>query len=147
MTQSEGNSMQKIKVLFICTGNSARSQIAEAFLRHYGSDRFEAYSAGLEPKPINPFAIAVMNEIGIDISQQRSKDLFEYFDKISFDFVITLCSNAQARCPIFPDATERLHWALDDPAEFVGNNEQTLEVFRETREQIRELVRNFIKAG
>jgi arsenate reductase (thioredoxin) len=128
--------MNKTRVLFLCTGNSARSQMAEAFLRRYGGDHFEAYSAGLEPKGINPYTVKVMDEIGLDIRGQRSKNITEYLWKKVFGYVITVCSNAEANCPIFPGATVRIHWPFDDPAACEGGEEACLAKFREVRDQI-----------
>jgi arsenate reductase len=124
------------RVLFLCTGNSARSQMAEAFLRKHGSDRFEAFSAGLEPKEINPFTRRVMAEKGCDLAGQRSKDVFEYLGKTHFGTIITVCSNAEQRCPIFPGIAQRLYWPFDDPAAFEGTDDEKLAEFRRVRDQI-----------
>jgi arsenate reductase (thioredoxin) len=126
----------KPRVLFLCTGNSARSQIAEAFLRHYAGDRFEVHSAGLEPKGINPFTLRVMDEIGIDIRDQRSKSVATYLGRTIFSYVITVCSNAEANCPIFPGYTIRMHWPFDDPAAATGPDDVKLAKFCQTRDQI-----------
>ena len=128
--------MEKVKVLFLCTGNSARSQMAEAFLRRYAGDRFEVFSAGLEPQGINPFARKVMEEIGFDLSGQYSKDVAQFLGHFHFGYVITLCAQAEERCPIFPGASIRLHWPFEDPAAFRGTEEQKLNKFREVRDQI-----------
>ncbi len=128
--------MFKTRVLFLCTGNSARSQMAEAFLRHYAGDHFEVHSAGLEPKGIHPFAFRVMEEIGIPLTGQRSKDVDEYVGRLHFGYVITVCSNADDKCPIFPDISQRLRWTFDDPAAFEGTDEDKLAKFREVRDQI-----------
>jgi arsenate reductase len=129
--------MNKTKVLFLCTGNSARSQMAEAFLRRCAGDRFEAYSAGLEPRGIHPYTRQVMEEIGIDLSGQRSKDVTEYMGKVHFGYLITVCENAEKNCPrIFPGVGKRLHWALEDPAAFDGSEEEKLRKFRQVRDQI-----------
>jgi len=124
------------KVLFLCTGNSARSQMAEAFLRKHAGDRFEAHSAGLEPKGINPYTIRVMDEIGIDIRGQSSKDVMTYMGRVRFGYVITVCDNAEKNCPIFPFATTRLHWPFEDPARFEGPDEAKLAKFRNARDLI-----------
>ncbi|HKZ82543.1 MAG TPA: arsenate reductase ArsC [Anaerolineae bacterium] len=124
------------KVLFLCTGNSARSQMAEAFLRKHAGDRFEAHSAGLEPKGINPYTIRVMDEIGIDIRGQSSKDVMTYLGRVRFGVVITVCDNAEKNCPIFPFATTRLHWPFEDPARFEGPDEAKLAKFRNARDLI-----------
>ena len=137
--------MNKTKVLFLCTGNSARSQMAEAFLRKYAGDRFEVYSAGLEPKGINPYTERVMQEIGVDISGQYSKKVSEYIGKIHFGYLITVCADAEEKCPIFPGVGQRLHWAFEDPAAFVGSEEETLQKFREVRNQIDRRVRTWLE--
>ena len=126
----------KIRVLFLCTGNSARSQMAEAFLRFYGGDRFEAHSAGLEPKGINPYTRRVLAEVGLDMSGQSSKDLTVYLGKTHFGYLITVCSNAEARCPIFPGVANRLYWPFDDPAAVEGTDEEKLAAFRRVRDAI-----------
>jgi len=137
--------MPKAKVLFLCTGNSARSQMAEAFLRKYAGDRFDAFSAGLEPQGLNPFARKVMEEIGLDLSDHYSKDVSEFLGTTYFGYVITLCDNAESRCPIFPGASIRLHWPLEDPAAFQGTEEQKLNRFREIRDQIRERIESWLR--
>jgi arsenate reductase len=125
--------MDKTKVLFLCTGNSARSQMAEAFLRKYAGDRFEAFSAGLEPKGINPYTIQVMREVGIDLRGHTSKHLDQFLGKTNFEYVITVCDNAEKNCPFFPGASTRLHWSFEDPAAFQGEPEERLAKFREVR--------------
>jgi arsenate reductase len=132
------------RVLFLCTGNSARSIMAEALLRHYAPDQFEVYSAGLEPKGINPYTIRVMNEIGLDVSGGRSKDVMEFLGKVHMGYVITVCSNAEARCPIFPFSTQRLHWPFEDPAAFEGSDDEKLAKFREVRDLIDERIRAWL---
>ena len=136
--------MSNPKVLFLCTGNSARSQMAEALLRKYAGDHFEAHSAGLEPKGINPHTVRVMEEIGVDLSGHRSKDVMEYLGRINFGYVITVCDNAEANCPIFPFVTTRLHWSFEDPARFEGADEGKLAKFREVRDQIDERIRSWL---
>ncbi len=123
------------KVLFLCTGNSARSQMAEGYLRSVAGERFEAMSAGIEPKGLNPLAVEVMEEIGIDISRQKSKDVVSLLGQ-HVPYVVTVCDNAKERCPIFPGTWKFLHWSLKDPASAAGNREQTLEVFRRVRDEI-----------
>jgi arsenate reductase len=110
--------------------------MAEAFLRKYAGDQFEVYSAGLTPKPINPLTIKVMEEIGFDMSSQYSKPLTIYLGKIHFGYLITVCTNAENKCPIFPGMGIRLHWPFDDPAEFEGSEQEKLLKFREVRDQI-----------
>ncbi len=138
--------MNKTQVLFLCTGNSARSQMAEAFLRKYGGDAFEAYSAGLEPKGMNPYTERVMNEIGVGLSGQRSKGVNEYMGKKHFGYLITVCDDAEERCPAtFPGVGQRLHWSFEDPAAFVGSDDETLRKFREIRDQIEQRIKEWIK--
>ena len=127
---------EKKRVLILCTGNSARSQMAECLLRQETGDRFEVASAGVEPTQVRPEAIEAMREIGIDISDHRSKSVDEFADQ-EFDYVITVCDNANERCPIFPGNTKRMHWSFDDPAAVEGDNETRLRVFRRVRDEIR----------
>lgn len=136
--------MDKTRVLFLCTGNSCRSQIAEAFLRKYAGDQFEVYSAGLEPKPIHPLTIRVMEEIGMDMSGQYSKLLAQYLGMIHFGYLITVCSKAEDKCPVFPGMGIRLHWSFDDPAAFEGSEEEKLAMFRRVRDQIDQRVRTWL---
>ena len=124
------------RVLFLCTGNSARSQMAQALLRKYADDRLEAHSAGIEPKGMNPFTIRVMDEMGLDVRSQRSKDVMEYLGRVHFGYVITVCAHAEANCPIFPFGTTMLHWHLDDPAQVEGTDDEKLAKFREVRDQL-----------
>ena len=127
---------KKTRVLFLCTGNSARSQMAEAFLRLYGGSRFEAHSAGLEPKGINPCTRQVLAEVGVDMSGQTSKDLTVYLGKTHFGYLITVCGNAEERCPIFPGVATRLYWPFDDPAAVDGPDDEKLAAFRRVRDAI-----------
>ena len=136
--------MEKVKVLFLCTGNSARSQMAEAFLRKYAGNRFDVFSAGLEPHGINPFARKVMGEIGLDLSGHSSKDVTEFLGTTHFGYVITLCDNAESRCPIFPGASIRLHWPFEDPAAFQGQEEDKPNKFREIRDQLRVRIESWL---
>jgi arsenate reductase len=138
--------MEKQRVLFLCTGNSARSQMAEAFLRKYGAERFEAHSAGLEPKAINPFTIRVMREAGIDISEQRSKGVEVYLGKVLFQYLITLCEDAEKNCPtVWPGVNQRLHWSFEDPAKFEGSEDQKLAEFRRVRDLIEQKITGWLK--
>ena len=137
----------KLKVLFLCTGNSARSQMAEAFLRKYAGDRYEVFSAGLEPTVVNPFTIQVMEEIGVNMSSHRSKHLDEYVGKVHFDYLITVCDNAEKKCPFFPGVGIRLHWPFDDPASASGNDAQKLAKFRQVRDLIDSRVREWLLLG
>ena len=137
--------MSKAKVLFLCTGNSARSQMAEAFLRKYGGEQFEAYSAGLEPKDINPCANRVMEEMGVSLSGQYSKHVKEYMGKVHFGYLITVCDEADKNCPTtFPDISKRIHWSFEDPAAFVGTDEEKLAKFREVRNRIEQQTKEWL---
>jgi len=125
------------RVLFLCTGNTARSQMAEAFLRKYAGERFEVYSAGFKPGVINPYTERVMQEVGIDISGQYSKGFKKYLGKKSFTYLITVCSEAESNCPTaFPGVSHRLSWVFDDPAAFEGPDGEKLQKFREVRDRI-----------
>lgn len=132
--------MHKQRVLILCTGNSARSQMAEGLLRHDAGDRFEVFSAGTKPTQVRSEAIAVMQELGIDISGHRSKSVDEFAGQ-DFDCVVTVCDNAKASCPIFPGNTKRIHWSLDDPAAVEGSEEHRLAAFRRVRVELRERLR------
>ena len=128
----------KPNVLVLCTGNSARSQIGEALLRHHAGDRFEVFSAGIEPKGINPYTIRVMQERGIDISQQWSKSTKEYMGKKFFRYLITVCGHADQNCPaaLWANGGPRMHWPFEDPAAEEGSDEDKLAAFRTARDQI-----------
>ena len=128
--------LTKTRVLFLCTHNSARSQMAEGLLRHLAGDRFEVYSAGTEATSVRPEAIAAMAELGVDISGQESKTLDRYLSE-SFDCVITVCDDANEACPVFPGAKTRLHWSFRDPSRATGSDEERLVVFRVVRDEIR----------
>jgi arsenate reductase len=135
----------KIRVLFLCTHNSARSQMAEAFLNHMAEGRFEAYSAGLEPRDISPYTKRVMSEIGLDISSQYPKALKDFMGKVHFGYLITVCAQAEDRCPsTFPGMGKRLFWDLEDPDSFVGTEEDKLNKFREIRDQIRQKISQWL---
>lgn len=123
------------RMLILCTGNSARSQMAEGLMRHYAGNEFQVFSAGLDPKGVNPLAIQAMHEIGIDISHHTSKDVRTFLGQ-SFSYLITVCSNAEDRCPIFPGVFFRLFWPFDDPAAETGSEEHKLQKFREVRDLI-----------
>jgi arsenate reductase len=133
-----------IRVLFICTHNSARSQIAEALLGHYGGSDFLVHSAGTEATRVNPFAVQVLAEIGIDWANARSKVLTEFLDE-PWDYVITVCDRARQSCPVFPGQMNSLHWGLDDPSEVDGTDEEKLEAFRRTRMEVATRLRPFIE--
>lgn len=132
-------------VLILCTGNSARSQIAEGLLRHAG-DRFEVESAGTKPSQVRPEAIAVMKELGIDISGHRSKSVDEFAER-KFDYVLTVCDNAKESCPIFPGHANRIHRDFEDPAAAGGSENERLAVFRRVRDQLRDYLRHFPPAS
>jgi len=138
--------MEKIKVLFVCTHNAARSQIAEAFLKSIAGDKFEVYSAGLEPTTVNPIAIEAMKEVGIDISGNKTKSVFDFYKQGKlFHYVISVCEEARQQCPIFPGLlTKNIHWNFEDPAEFQGTHEEKIEKMRKLREQIKFKVEEFI---
>ena len=126
---------ERKRVLILCTGNSARSQMAEGLLRHDGGDRFEVESAGVSPSRVRPEAIEAMREVGIDISGHRSKSVDEFAGR-EFDAVITVCDHAREQCPVFPAKTERVHWSFDDPAAAEGDEAARLAVFRRVRDEI-----------
>ena len=133
-----------LRVMFLCTGNSCRSQMAEGFAKELGKVLIEAHSAGLSPQGVNPRAIVVMKEIGIDISNQTSKSIDEELLK-KMDVIITLCDNAAESCPWTPPEIRRIHWSLQDPAKAEGTDEEILNEFRRIREEIKERVSNFVK--
>lgn len=133
----------KKKILVLCTGNSCRSQIAEAYLRYFAGDKADIYSAGVETHGVNPKAISTMLEDGIDISNHTSNNLDEYYD-IDFDFVITVCDNAKERCPYFPTKTRKFHHNFPDPAKATGTDEEIKEQFRNVREEIKIYCKNLV---
>jgi arsenate reductase (thioredoxin) len=130
------------RVLFVCTGNSARSIMAEALLRRHGGDRFEVFSAGTEPRGVNPFTFRVLADAGIDASWARSKSVDEFLGH-RFDYVVTVCDQARQVCPVFPGVHESLHWGYEDPAEATGSEDERLAVFQRVFVQIGERVRQF----
>jgi arsenate reductase len=136
--------MTKKRVLVLCTGNSARSQMGEGLFRAEGREEFEVFSAGTKPSSVRPEAITVMKEIGIDISGHRSKSVGEFVGQ-PFDYVVTVCDNARDTCPVFPAGTERIHLSCEDPAGVEGTEARRLEAFRRTRDLIRERVRAFYR--
>jgi arsenate reductase len=137
-------SMRKIaRILFVCTHNSARSQMAEGFLRHHASDGFEACSAGTKPGALRPLAVQVMAEEGIDISRQRAKSIDAFVEE-PFDYVVTVCDDANETCPVFPNARQRLHWGFPDPSQARGTPDERLAVFRAVRDAIRARVEQFV---
>lgn len=129
------------KILFLCTHNSARSQIAEGIIKSLYGDQYEAFSAGTEPSKVHPYAIKVMEEIDIDISQYRSKSINEFLDS-QFDHVVTVCDQAKESCPFFPGAKNYIHKGFDDPSQSRGTPEEILDIFRETRDEIKDWIKN-----
>jgi arsenate reductase len=125
----------KKEILVLCTGNSCRSQMAEGLINHFFKDTYEAFSAGSNPVDVNPMAIKVMAEIGIDISNNKSKHV-DVFKNKQFDMVITVCDNAKESCPLFPGKTQKYHWSFNDPAQAKGTEEEILDAFRKTRDEI-----------
>jgi arsenate reductase len=137
-------SQEKQKVLFLCTGNSCRSQIAEAWLRKLDSQNFDVFSAGLEPHRVNPYTTKVMAEVGVDMRDHYAKHLDIYRGKIDFDYLITVCSDADQNCPFFPGMGKRLHWPFEDPAAFVGPEDEKIAFFRDVRDQIKEKIQSWL---
>ena len=137
--------MNKQKILFLCTGNSARSQMAEAFTRKYADDRFEAHSAGLEPKGLNPLTVKVMDEVGIDVSGQTSKGVETYLGKMLFQYLVTVCDDADRNCPtVWPGVSNRMHWSFQDPAAVEGSDEEKMAKFREVRGLIEAKIKSWL---
>jgi arsenate reductase (thioredoxin) len=134
------------RVLILCTGNSARSQMAEGLLRHLAAERFEVASAGVAPGHVRPEAVEVMRELGIDISSHRSKSVDEFIAQ-EFDYVITVCDNANEQCPVFPGRTKRIHWSFDDPAAVQGDESARMGFFRRVGDEISERLEEFIRSG
>ncbi len=134
--------MEKKRVLVLCTGNSARSQMGEGLFRSEGGEGFDIFSAGTKPSQVRPEAITVMREIGIDISGHRSKSVDEFAGE-SFDYIVTVCDNARDNCPVFPGGGSRLHWSFEDPAAVQGSETERLDAFRRIRDQIHERVKEF----
>lgn len=132
------------RLLVLCTGNSARSQMGEGLFRYEGRGEFEVCSAGTKPSHVRPEAIAVMSELGIDISSHRSKSVNE-LEGQPFDYVVTVCDNARDHCPVFPGGAERIHWSFEDPAAVEGSEEERLAAFRRIRDQIHERVKAFFQ--
>ena len=130
-------------ILVLCTGNSCRSQIAEGYLRHFAGEKAEIYSAGIETHGVNPRAISIMKEDGIDISKHTSNNIDEYLD-IDFDFVITVCDNAKEHCPVFPTKAKKFHYNFPDPAKAKGTEEEVLEEFRQVRQMIKDYSQQFV---
>ena len=137
---------EKLKVAFVCTHNSCRSQMAEGLLRQFYGDKYEVFSAGVNPTEVDPNAIEVMKEIGIDISNQTSKHVNEFLNQ-KFDIIITVCDNAKESCPVFLTEAQRLHWSFFDPAEALGFQKDLLKAFREVRDQIKDAINNHFSKG
>lgn len=133
----------KKKVLFLCTGNSCRSQMSEGWLRRLAGDQFDVVSAGTHPVGLNPYAVAAMQEVGIDISNHVSERVDPYLGQ-EFDYVITVCDRVEENCPTFPGASKMLHWSFEDPAKATGSYEQQMIVFKNIRDEIEEQIRRFI---
>ena len=140
---AEAPAAAKIRVIFICTGNSARSQMAEAILRHEAGDRFDVVSAGVSPRGVHPFAIEALARVGIDISGAQSKPIGGFLGQ-RFDYVITLCDRARLTCPVFPGGGETLHWGLDDPTEVEGSQEQRAAAFDRALTEVSGRIRRFV---
>lgn len=132
------------RVLFLCTANSARSQMAEGILRHLAGDRFEVYSGGTRPSNVSPLAVKVMQELQIDISNHTSKSLDQFVSQ-PFDYVITVCDNAKEECPVFYGASQQLHWSIDDPADAEGSEDERLRAFRHARDDIHSRIKFFLR--
>jgi arsenate reductase len=132
-----------IRVIFVCTGNSARSQMAEALLRRDGGDRFEVVSGGVSPRPVHPMAIKAMAKVGIDISEAKSKPVGMFLGQ-RFDYVITVCDRARATCPVFPGGSETLHWGVEDPAEATGTEEQRQAAFDQALRELAMRIHTFL---
>lgn len=135
---------KKPKVIFLCIENRARSQMAEAFLRHFAGDRFEVYSAGFDPSPIHPAVHRVMEEESLDLSDHYPKSVYDFVSKVHFGYVITVCEKVETKCPIFPGVGQRIFWPVEDPAAFEGSEEATLEKFREARDQLKTHILNWL---
>jgi len=132
------------KIIFLCTGNSCRSQMAEGFMRNMAGNKFEVFSAGVEPTEVNPYAIKVMAEVGIDISSHKSKSVNEFLNW-QFDYVITVCDHARQVCPVFPGRHQNIHWDIGDPADFRGSEQDKIKFFRKIRDEIKEKCLEFLK--
>lgn len=133
------------RVLFLCTGNSARSQMAEGLMKNLSSGQWTVFSAGVLPSHVHPLAVRAMDELGIDISRQTSKSIDRFLGQ-SFDYIVTLCDHAAAACPAFPGEGKRIHWSLEDPASANGTTEERLSVFRKVRDEIKNRIEEFLKA-
>ena len=137
--------LDKKNIIFICTGNACRSQIAHGLIEHIAGDRFNVFSAGSYPNRVHPMSIKIMEEIGIDISHHTSDHVDEYLDK-GIDIVITVCDNAKKLCPIYPGNVDRIHWSIDDPFRGWEYNENQIDFFRHTRQEIKDRILDFLKS-
>jgi arsenate reductase len=135
--------VSKIRVLFLCTGNSARSIIGATLLQQLGGDAFEVFSAGTHPKGINPYTVRVLEPLGIDLSEERSKNVSEFAEQ-SFDYVITVCDSAAEECPVFPGAPQRIHWSFVDPAAVEGTDDEKLRAFQRTAREMKTRLGSFV---
>jgi arsenate reductase len=135
--------MMRSRVLFVCTHNSARSQMAEGFLRHLAGERFEVASAGTDATRVHPLAVRAMREVGVDLSTHTSKTLEGLLDR-PWDYVITVCDSANEQCPLFPGHTTRLHWSFDDPSQATGSEDERLDIFRRVRDGIQTRLRSWL---
>jgi arsenate reductase len=138
--------VKKPRVLFLCIENRARSQMAEAFLRYYAGEQFEVYSAGLEPSSIHPYVYQVMEEIGLDLEGHHIKGVDEFFNKMYFGILITVCEKAEEKCPTFPGLGERHYWPIEDPVVVEGSEEEKLEAFRRVRDEIEQRVLDWLES-
>ena len=129
---------KQINAIFLCIENRARSQMAEALLRHFAGDRFAVYSAGFDPSPIHPLVYQVMEEEGLDLEGHYPKSVYDFLNKLHFGYVITVCEKAEKKCPIFPGVGRRMFWPVEDPVAFEGSAEEALEKFREARDQLKQ---------
>jgi arsenate reductase len=132
------------KIIFLCTGNSCRSQMAEGFMRNMAGDKFQVVSAGVEPTQVNPYAIKAMAEVDIDISSHKSKSVNEFLNQ-KFDYVITVCNHARQVCPVFPGQNQDIHWDIEDPANFKGSEQDKIKFFRKIRDEIKEKCLEFLQ--
>ena len=139
--------MDQIRVLFLCIHNSARSQMAEAYLKKFGGERFIVESAGLETGTLNPLAVEVMKEDGIDISNNKTKNVFDFFKQGRlYNYVVTVCDEASAaKCPLFPGVHKKINWSFTDPSSLTGTHDEKIKVVREVRDKIKDAVQNFVK--
>jgi arsenate reductase len=138
--------MRKIRVLFLCTGNSARSIIGATLLQQLGGDAFEVFSAGTHPKGVNPYTVRVLDPLGIDMSEERSKNVSEFAEQ-SFDYVITVCNSAAEECPVFPGAPQRIHWSFVDPAAVEGTDDEKLRAFQRTAREMKTRLGTFVSVA